>query len=115
MCCLSGRSGALQLVNGSKTALVYLLNGRIVHAERGAARGVDALYELVPWEAVEFAYDYAVRAPVQTINSAWDEAVITAVSRRRSQAIGSAPPSPPGPGATEAKPARRSLFGIRRL
>ena len=42
MCCLGERSGALQLVKGSQTALVYLLSGRIVHAERGTARGVDA-------------------------------------------------------------------------
>lgn len=114
MCCLAGRSGALQLVNGSKTALIYLLNGRIVHAERGAARGVDALYELVPWEAVEFAYDYAVRAPVQTVHVPWDEAVVSAVSRRKAQAVGSAP-APTADASTEAKPARRSLFGIRRL
>ncbi len=66
MCCLSGRSGAVQLVKGSQTAIVFLLSGRIVHAERGTARGAEALYELVPWEAVEFAYDYSVRAPVQT-------------------------------------------------
>jgi hypothetical protein len=114
MCCLSQRSGAVQLVSGSKTAIVYLLNGRIVHAERGAARGVDALYELVPWEAVEFAYDYAVRAPVQTITTSWDEAVVAAVSRRKSQAIGSAPPSSVS-NPTQAKSTRRSLFGIRRF
>jgi Domain of unknown function (DUF4388) len=112
MCCLAGRSGALQLVSGSKTALVYLLNGRIVHAERGTARGVEALYELVPWEAVEFAYDYAQRATVQTINSSWDEAVIAAVGRRKGQTIGSAPPST----EAQAVPAktRRSFFRIRK-
>lgn len=111
MCCLSGRSGAVQLVKGSKTAVVYLLSGRIVHAERGAARGADALYELVLWEAVEFAYDYAVRAPVQTITTTWDEAVISAVSQRKAEVIGSADPASateiqPG----ETKPARRGLF-----
>lgn len=117
MCCLSGRSGALQLVNGSKTALIYLLNGRIVHAERGTARGPDALYEIVPWEAIEFAYDYSVRAPVQTITAAWDEAVIAAVGKRKAQVIGSSlaqtqkiqtDPTP------EAKSPRRGLFGGRR-
>jgi hypothetical protein len=87
-----------------------------VHAERGAARGVDALYELVPWEAVEFAYDYAVRAPVQTIPTAWDEAVVAALEKRRSQSIGTAPPAPaPTAASGPAKPARRSLFGIRRV
>ena len=100
MCCLSGRSGAVQLVKGSKTAIVYLLSGRIVHAERGTARGAEALYELVPWDAVEFAYDYSVRAPVHTIKTEWHEAIIAAVARRKAQVVGgtveaAAPATPP--------------------
>lgn len=83
MCCLSERSGGLQFVRGSQTALVYLQNGRIAHAEQGVTRGADALNEIVGWEATEFAYDYAVRAPVQTISGSWDEAVIAAVARQR--------------------------------
>lgn len=90
MCCLSGRSGAVQLVRGTQTAVVYLLSGRIVHAERGTARGADALSEIVPWEAVEFAYDYTVRAPVDSIKVPWHEAVIVAVNRRKGQSVGSA-------------------------
>ena len=117
MCCLSGRSGAVQLVKGSKTAIVYLLSGRIVHAERGAARGADALYEIAVWEAIEFAYDYAVRAPVHTITTSWDEAVIAAVARRKAEVVGgtskAAVPQPP---PVETKPAKRGLFGgMRKL
>jgi hypothetical protein len=111
MCCLSLRSGAVQLVKGSKTAIVYLLSGRIIHAERGAARGADALYELVAWEAVEFAYDYSVRAPVHTITTSWDEAVIAAVSRRKAEVVGASKPAAAQPPPAEAKPAKRSLFG----
>ncbi|MDQ6655747.1 MAG: DUF4388 domain-containing protein [Verrucomicrobiota bacterium] len=111
MCCLSGRSGAIQLVKGSGTAVVYLLNGRIVHAERGAARGADALFELVPWEAVEFAYDYSVRAPVQTITASWDEAVIAAVTRRKAHVVGQTPAAPPPAAAVPEKQPRRGLFG----
>src|SRR3712207_1716213 len=118
MCCLAGRSGALQFVHGAKTALVYLLSGRIVHAERGAARGVDALHELVGWEAVEFAYDYSVRAPVRTISLEWHEALIAAVEGRKAQAIGAAVPAANAPApheaAAPAKAARRGLFGIRK-
>jgi hypothetical protein len=117
MCCLSLRSGALQLVKGSKTAIVYLLSGRIIHAERGAARGADALYELVAWEAVEFAYDYSVRAPVHTITTSWDEAVIAAVARRKAEIIGAASnPAAARAPAAETKPAKRGLFGgMRKL
>ena len=88
MCCLSTRDGAVQFVRGTKTATVYLRTGKIVHAERGTARGADALYEIAEWEAVEFAYDMYVRAPAETIKGPWDEAIVAAVSRRKALAIG---------------------------
>jgi hypothetical protein len=114
MCCLSRRSGAVQLVKGSSTAVIFLLNGQIIHAERGAARGADALYEIVPWEAVEFAYDYSIRAPVETIRAAWHEAVIAAVGRHKAPNVvgtgATATPALPS-NATESKPALRRLFG----
>jgi hypothetical protein len=110
MCCLSRRSGALQFVRGSKTALVYLLNGRVIHAERGAARGADALHEIVSWEAVEFAYDYSVRAPAETIKVPWDEALIAAVGRK-APVVGSGTPVVEIAKPIESKPARRSIFG----
>jgi Domain of unknown function (DUF4388) len=117
MCCLSRRSGAIQFVSGSKTATVFLLNGRIIHAERGTARGADALFEIVPWAAVEFAYDYSVRAPAETINVPWDEAVTAAVARRRTPVVGAgtqptdaAQSSPP---TGEVKPGRWGIFGGR--
>ncbi len=115
MCCLSGRSGAVQLVRGTQTAVVYLLSGRIVHAERGTARGAEALYEIAPWEAVEFAYDYTVRAPVDSIKVPWHEAVITAVNRRKGQSVGSATDAtekaPPPPASAPPKTGR--WFGNR--
>ena len=118
MCCLSGRSGAVQLVRGSQTAVVYLRKGDIVHAERGTARGAEAIYEIVPWEAVEFAYDDTVRAPIPSINTPWDETIIAAVAGRKSQSIAAAPPpaeQPPSPSpAAPEKPARWGLFGAPR-
>lgn len=112
MCCLSGRSGAVQLVKGSKTAVVFLLSGRIVHAERGTARGAEALQELVPWEAVEFAYDYSVRAPVQTIHTPWHEAVIAAVARRKGKVVGSTPGGEAPPPPASPPPAKTSRWGV---
>lgn len=115
MCCLSGNTGAVQLVKGSKTAIVYLRKGDIVHAERGSARGAEAVYEVATWEAVEFAYDGTVRAPIPTINTPWAETIIAAVNRRKAQNVGGsaqvadtspAPPSPAG-----EKPSRWGRFG----
>ena len=115
MCCLSSRSGAVQLVKGSKTAIVFLRDGKIVHAERGSTRDGDALFELAAWETVEFAYDKSVRSPAETITVQWDEALIEAVLRRKSLTIGATQrltetevtTSPPQP---VEKPAKRGFF-----
>jgi len=76
MCCLSRRNGALQLVQDGKNGLIYLRNGKIVHAETTAARGHDALAEIVSWKLIEFAYERTVRAPLETIKAEWDEVLI---------------------------------------
>jgi hypothetical protein len=73
MCCLSRRSGALQMVKENRSGIVYLRGGELVHAETTAARGNQAVREIVDWEFVEFAYDKTVRPPVETITSRWDE------------------------------------------
>jgi CheY-like chemotaxis protein len=83
MCCLSRRSGALQLVKESKSGLVFLRTGKIVHAETTAARGRDALFEIVTWEFVEFAYERSVRPPLETITAAWDGILIDAVTAKK--------------------------------
>ena len=76
MCCLSRRSGALQLVKDAQNGLVYLRNGKIVHAETTPGRGADALAEIVSWKFVEFAYERSVRPPLETISADWHEVLV---------------------------------------
>ena len=83
MCCLSRRSGAVQMVKGAKSAIAYLRNGQIVHAETTGGRGNEALIEIVDWQYVEFAYDRTVRPPVDTITRPWDEVLVEAVERHK--------------------------------
>jgi DNA-binding response OmpR family regulator len=85
MCCLSRRSGALQMVREEKNGLVFLRNGTIVHAETTTARGVEALFEIVTWKQVEFAYERSVRPPLETITHAWDDILIRAVTSEREE------------------------------
>ena len=80
MCCLSRRSGAIQMVKENKSGIVFLRGGKIVHGETTGARGKDALFEIVGWEYVEFAYDKTVRPPVETITVPWDELLAGAVA-----------------------------------
>jgi CheY-like chemotaxis protein len=90
MCCLSRRNGAVQMVKDSRNGLVFLRNGRLVHAETTAARGRDALAEIVSWKFVEFAYERSVRPPLETIKSAWDETLIElAGAEKKESAVGS--------------------------
>jgi Domain of unknown function (DUF4388) len=85
MCCLSRRNGAVQIVKEETSGLVFLRGGKIVHAETTAAQGQDALFEMVAWEFIEFAYDRSVRPPVETITTPWDEMLIEAVARNKEQ------------------------------
>ena len=89
MCCLSGRSGALQMVKENKSGIVYLRGGKLVHAETTAARGGDAVREIVGWEFVEFAYDKTVRPPVETVDVLWDELLIDMVDADDASAVSS--------------------------
>ena len=86
MCCLSGRGGAVQIVKQTRSGIVYLRDGKIVHAESATARGTEALLEIVAWDLVEFAYDPSVRAP-ETISMPWDEALVQAVAHHKEKKL----------------------------
>ena len=83
MCCLSRRSGALQLVKAGESGLVFLRHGKIVHAETTIARGRDALLEMVGWKFIEFAYERSVRPPLETITADWHEILIDLVNAEK--------------------------------
>ncbi len=85
MCCLSGKSGAIQMVKGDQSGIAYLRSGQIAHAETTRGRGADALNEMMDWHYVEFGYDRTVRPPVETITDPWDQVLIKAIERRKEQ------------------------------
>jgi DNA-binding response OmpR family regulator len=93
MCCLSKRSGAVQIVKERQSGIVFLRDGKIVHAEATVTRGTEALLEIASWGEIEFAYDAAVLAP-ETISLPWDEALVQAVTGRREEET----PAPTKPG-----------------
>lgn len=85
MCCLSRRSGALQIVTKEDSGFVFLRSGKIIHAETTSERGKEALYEIVAWGNGEFAYERTVRAPLETIAMPWHELLVAAVARRQEE------------------------------
>lgn len=93
MCCLSKRSGAVQMVKEGKSGIVYLREGRIVHAEAAVTRGTEALLEIASWDDIEFAYDASERAS-ETISLPWDEALVQAAVRAKEGKARDLPPAP---------------------
>ncbi len=85
MCCLSGKSGGVQLVARSEAGIVYLRNGELRDAETAHARGLEAIYEMLRWGYAEFAYDANASPAEQTIDIGWDAALIEVVMREREE------------------------------
>ena len=117
MCCLSGRSGAVQIVKQTNSGIVYLRDGKIVHAEGSTARGTEALREIAAWDLVEFAYDSSIAASSETISLPWDEALAqAAIARQDEKPAANAPPyfEEPGAGEGALPPRKRGFFGALR-
>jgi DNA-binding NarL/FixJ family response regulator len=113
MCCLSKRSGAVQIVKEAQTGIVYLCDGRIVHAEGLVTRGTEALLEIAGWGDIEFAYDSSVRA-AETISTPWDEALVQAVVRHQKEKAGEAESATVEERKFEEPPKKRGFFAALR-
>ena len=87
MCCLAHRSGALQVVRGSRVGIVFLRDGAIVHAETAGLRGHPALVEMVSWGEIEFAYDRALTTPAETLRGRWEQMLSTALEENKRSAL----------------------------
>ncbi|MDP9098499.1 MAG: DUF4388 domain-containing protein [Verrucomicrobiota bacterium] len=111
MCCLSKRSGAVQIVKESQAGIVYLRDGRIVHAEGPVTRGTEALLEIADWGDIEFAYDASERA-AETISTPWDEALVQVVGQH--QKGDAAPAKIEERIAEESPPKKRGFFAALR-
>jgi Domain of unknown function (DUF4388) len=87
MCCLSGRSGAVQMVAGANVGTAYLRDGQLVHAETAMESGNEALFEMVSWGEIEFAYDRSAVAGVETIAKAWNALLVDALEEGKRRAL----------------------------
>ncbi len=83
MCCLSEKSGAMQMVAGAESGVVFLRHGELRHAVTSHAHGLEAIYEMLFWGPAAFAYDPQASPAEQTIDAGWDVALIEVVTRKR--------------------------------
>jgi hypothetical protein len=74
------------MIKDGKNGLVFLRNGKTVHAETIVARGRDALFEIVAWQNIEFAYEQSVRPPLETITGLWHDILIDAETAQKDEA-----------------------------
>jgi hypothetical protein len=102
-------------VKREQSGIVYLRDGKIVHAEGSATtHGREALLEIAGWDNIEFAYDSEARAP-ETISMSWDEALVQALVRSKEGKQEEAMPVPTGPEPVEPpRPRRRGFFAALR-
>lgn len=87
MCCLSRRSGGVQMVSDTSVGTVYLRDGQIVHAETATEYGDDALIEIVSWGEIEFAYDRAASPGIETVKEVWNALLLNALEEGRRRAL----------------------------
>jgi len=87
MCCLSRRSGAVQMVSSGNVGTVYLRDGQVVHTETATEYGEDGLNEIVSWGEIEFAYDRAASPGVETISKTWNALLLDALEEGRRRAL----------------------------
>jgi len=64
---VSGKTGVFHLTDGSHTGKIWLVEGRIVHAEHEELSGEEAVYALAIWRTGEFRFEAGEAAPRQTI------------------------------------------------
>jgi uncharacterized protein DUF4388 len=65
---VSGKTGMFMLVRGPERGLIYLRNGRIVHAELGSLAGEEAVYALAIWSTGDFQFTPGKETDATTID-----------------------------------------------
>jgi hypothetical protein len=78
---VSGKSGVFHLTDGDQKGLIYLKDGRIVHAELEDLSGEEAVYSLAIWRQGEFRFDAAASPPRQTIQKSNTSLLMEAARR----------------------------------
>jgi hypothetical protein len=64
---VSGKTGVFHLTDRGHRGEIYLVEGRIVHAELEDLAGEEAVYALAIWQQGDFRFDAEVTTPRQTI------------------------------------------------
>ena len=86
MCCVSKKTGCLQIARRTERGVLYLRGGQIIHAVTGPLQGEEAAYQIVGWSNGQFSFGDGIQPETQTIQSGWEHLVMEGVRRRDEQA-----------------------------
>jgi len=82
MCCLSRRSGRLQISKGVESGIIFLADGNMTHAVAGELEGEEAVYKIISWDFGQFSFEEGLEPDRQTIMSAWEHVIMEGVRLR---------------------------------
>ena len=91
LCCISKRTGRLQIARRADRGVLYLRSGQIIHAVSGVLQGEGAAYEIVGWSSGQFSFDDGVQPDTQTIQTGWEHLIMEAVRQRDERTAAQAP------------------------
>jgi len=93
MCCLSRRSGRLQISKGVESGIIFLADGNMTHAVAGDLEGEEAVYKIISWDFGQFSFEEGLEPDRQTIASAWEHVIMEGVRLRDERGGGDLTPT----------------------
>ena len=78
---VSGKSGVFHLSDGPHQGQIYLLEGKIVHAQLDDTAGEDAVYALAIWSQGDFKFEHGVATEHRTITKSNTNLLMEAARR----------------------------------
>ncbi len=82
LCCISKRTGCLQISRRNERGVLYLRGGQVIQAVSGALEGEEAAYEIIGWSAGQFSFEDGVQPDSHSIYAGWEHLVMEGVRRR---------------------------------
>jgi predicted regulator of Ras-like GTPase activity (Roadblock/LC7/MglB family) len=107
-------SGCIDVRTDRGSGLIFLRDGEIVHAERGAKIGEEAFQDILRWTAGRFSLQPNVSSTRSTIKKGWQHLLLDAC-RVIDEARAGHPGPPPAPGVPPAGHAAAGMEQLRRI
>lgn len=77
------RTATIRIKRNGDTATVWVKEGKIIDAQTGRRRGMDALYTILSWDKGEFEMEQSVEEKVvETIHTGADETILEVLRQR---------------------------------